>query len=193
MLQGVCHVSDGFLGSGHAPSNNSSVIGTSHALPSAYCRDHAVYDLYHSSVTPPLHDHGEKYTVPSIEPTTLDPAIRKTALRLFTYGLYAVGVARGDERNMFTANWLTQVSFEPPLIAVSVENDGHSIDLMRESGVFSVSVFSDQQREQAGVLGKRWKLRPDKIESVSTRAGLTGCPILADSLGFVECRVIDSM
>src|SRR5438309_1800047 len=76
MLQGVCHVSDGFLGSGHAPSNNSSAIGTSHALPSAYCRDHAVYDLYHGSVTPTLPDHGEKHTVPSIEPTTLDPAIR---------------------------------------------------------------------------------------------------------------------
>lgn len=125
--------------------------------------------------------------------TVLDPAHKKTVLRLFTYGLYAVGVADGEDRNMFTANWLTQVSFDPPLLALSVENDSHSIDLIRRTGVFAVSVFADDQREQAGALGKRWALRPDKIDEVPHRAGVTGCPIMADALGAVECRVMNSM
>jgi flavin reductase (DIM6/NTAB) family NADH-FMN oxidoreductase RutF len=125
--------------------------------------------------------------------TQLDPAAKKTVLRLFTYGLYAVGVAHEDDRNMFTANWLTQVSFEPPLLALSVENDSHSIGLLRQSGVFAVSVLGEDQREEAGILGKRWKLRPDKIESVAYRLGSAGCPILRDALGAVECRVIGSM
>jgi flavin reductase (DIM6/NTAB) family NADH-FMN oxidoreductase RutF len=124
---------------------------------------------------------------------TLDPAAKKAALRMFTYGLYAIGVAHGEDRNMFTANWLTQVSFEPPLVAISVENDGHSIGLLRASGVFAISVFSTDQREQAGVLGKRWKLRPDKIEDVRHRPGITGCPVLEEAPGVVECRVIDQM
>jgi flavin reductase (DIM6/NTAB) family NADH-FMN oxidoreductase RutF len=124
---------------------------------------------------------------------TLDPAARKAVLRMFAYGLYAVGVAHGGDRNMFTANWLTQVSFDPPLVALSVENDSHSIGLLRESGAFAISVFSTEQREQAGLLGKRWKLRPDKIEDVRYRSGQTGCPILEDALGAVECRVIGSM
>ncbi len=123
----------------------------------------------------------------------LDPAAKKAVLRMFTYGLYAVGVAHGDDRNMFTANWLTQVSFEPPLVAISVENDSHSIGLLRESDVFAISVFSTEQREQAGALGKRWKLRPNKIEDVRYWLGVTGCPILEDAPGVVECQVIDSM
>ena len=127
------------------------------------------------------------------EEITLDPTARKAVLRMFTYGLYAVGVAHGGDRNMFTANWLTQVSFEPPLLALSVENDSHSIELLRPSGVFAISVFSTEQREQAGLLGKRWKLRPDKIDDMQLRPGLTGCPILEDALGSVECRVIGSM
>ncbi|MBV9231445.1 MAG: flavin reductase, partial [Chloroflexi bacterium] len=50
----------------------------------------------------------------------MDPAIKKQALRLFTYGLYAIACADDSDVNAFTANWLTQVSFEPPLLAVSV-------------------------------------------------------------------------
>lgn len=127
------------------------------------------------------------------EQTALDPAAKKAVLRMFTYGLYAVGVAEGGERNMFTANWISQVSFDPPLVALSVENDGHSIDLIRRSGVFAVSVFASEQREQAGLLGKRWKLRPNKIDDVAYRLGVTGCPILEDGLGAIECRILDRM
>lgn len=124
---------------------------------------------------------------------TLDPVAKKTVLRLFSYGLYTVGVAHAEDRNMFTANWLTQVSFEPPMLAISVENDSHSIGLIRESGVFAVSVLGEDQRDLAGMLGKRWSLRPDKLDEVRTRRGTTGCPILMDALGAVECRVVESV
>ena len=49
-------------------------------------------------------------------------ADRRACLRLLSYGLYAVTVRRGSEHGGFTANWLTQVSFDPPLLALSVEN-----------------------------------------------------------------------
>ncbi len=60
----------------------------------------------------------------------MDPALKKQALRLFTYGLYAVTSAQGDDINAFTANWLTQVSFEPPLLAVSIENNSKSLPMI---------------------------------------------------------------
>lgn len=124
---------------------------------------------------------------------SLDPAARKATLRLITYGLYAVGVAAGQERNLFTANWLSQVSFDPPLLAVSVENDGYSIDLLRRNGVFSVSVLGEDSTDEAALLGKRHALRPNKIDEVRWHAGVTGCPVLDDALGAIECRVVNSM
>jgi flavin reductase (DIM6/NTAB) family NADH-FMN oxidoreductase RutF len=136
---------------------------------------------------------SEQRMTEAIQYAPLDPVAKKTVLRLFTYGLYAIGVAHAGERNLFTANWLTQVSFDPPLLALSVENDSHSIGLLRAGGVFAVSIFSHEDREQAGVLGKRWKLRPTKIEDVHYRLGKTGCPILESALGVVECRVVDSL
>ena len=46
----------------------------------------------------------------------LDLAAKKTVLRQISYGLYAITAAHGGERGVFTANWLSQVSFEPPLL-----------------------------------------------------------------------------
>lgn len=123
----------------------------------------------------------------------LDPEIKKRVLRMFTYGLYAVGVASGEERAMFTANWLSQVSFDPPLIAVSVENDSHSIGLLRKGRLFAVSVFASTDRERAGLLGRRFQNRPEKMDLAGYRLGQTGCPILQDALGAVECHVIADM
>ncbi|MBV9257702.1 MAG: flavin reductase, partial [Ktedonobacteraceae bacterium] len=80
----------------------------------------------------------------------MDPAIKKQALRLFTYGLYAVTCTQEDDVNAFTANWLTQVSFEPPLLAVSVENNSKSLPMILDSGKFAVNVLRTGQREFAG-------------------------------------------
>ncbi|MGH2442688.1 MAG: flavin reductase family protein [Chloroflexota bacterium] len=125
--------------------------------------------------------------------TDIDPAARKAALRTLTYGLYALGTTQGAESNLATVNWLTQVSFEPSLVALSVENDSHSIEMLRTTGVFALSVFGSDQRELAGTLGKRWKLRPDKIEGARHRPGVTGCPIVEDALAALECRVTGSI
>ena len=119
----------------------------------------------------------------------MDAAAKKTVLRQFPYGLYAVAVAHGDERNAFTANWLSQAAFEPPAVMVAVENDGKSIDLIRRSGVFTVNVFASGQRDLAGQLGRRSKTNPDKFQGVATEPGVTGCPLLLDALGHLECRV----
>ena len=40
--------------------------------------------------------------------------------RRLTNGLYVVGVAHGDRRDAFTAAWITQVSFQPLLLALSI-------------------------------------------------------------------------
>src|SRR5690242_12458214 len=86
--------------------------------------------------------------------TMLDEAAKKAVLRLFTYGLYAVTCAHEGDRNVFTANWLTQVSFDPPMVAVSVENDSASLPIILASGLFAVNVFAAGERSLAGTLGK---------------------------------------
>lgn len=120
----------------------------------------------------------------------MDPAIKKQVLRTFTYGLYAVSCADGSEVNIFTANWLTQVSFDPPLIAVSVENDSKSLPMILRSRAFTVNVLLSGSRDLAGKLGKSAIQHPDKLNDVAYTIGANGCPILHNAAAWVACNIL---
>lgn len=125
----------------------------------------------------------------------LDPQAKKTVLRHVSYGLYAVTAAHDGDRGVFTANWLTQVSFEPPLLAVSVERDSSTLPLIRASGVFAVCPLAAGQRDLAGSLGRPRAKAGDKYETLGLHVheSASGAPVLADTLGFVACRVTGEM
>lgn len=119
----------------------------------------------------------------------MDPLIKKQALRLFTYGLYVVTCAEGNEVNAFTANWLTQVSFEPPLLAVSVENDSKSLPMILHSRRFAVNVLRSGQRELAGKLGKSALKQPGKLNDVELDTLPNGYIALRTALAWVACEL----
>lgn len=123
----------------------------------------------------------------------MDPAVKKQTLRTFSYGLYAIACVEEEVVNIFTANWLTQVSFEPPLLAVSVENASKSLPMILHSGVFTVNTLQAGQRGLAGQLGKSAIQHPDKLADIAYSIGVNGCPILKDALAWVACEVRGTM
>ncbi|MBA3497918.1 MAG: flavin reductase [Gemmatimonadales bacterium] len=109
--------------------------------------------------------------------------------RRLTAGVYVVGVADGERRNAFTAAWLTQVSFEPLLLALSV-NPGHaSYPLLVGGGGFTVSVLSRDQLHLARHFGTRSARETDKLAGIAWRPGRSGAPILTQAVAFLECRI----
>lgn len=123
----------------------------------------------------------------------MDPAIKKQALRLFTYGLFIIMCEDDKQVNGFTANWLTQVSFEPPLVAVSVENASKSLPMIQHSGKFTINVLSSEQRELAAALGKSALRNPHKLDDIAYSVNNEGYPILQSGLGWVACELRQSV
>jgi flavin reductase (DIM6/NTAB) family NADH-FMN oxidoreductase RutF len=121
----------------------------------------------------------------------LDQAAKKKVLRDFTYGLYAVTAAHAGERGIFTANWLSQASFDPPLVMLSVESDSSTLPLIRASGRFAVCPLDEMQRDLAGALGRPKARAGDKYATLDLGVveTATGPPALAESLGYVACAV----
>jgi flavin reductase (DIM6/NTAB) family NADH-FMN oxidoreductase RutF len=110
-----------------------------------------------------------------------------------TAGVYVVGVADGGRRNAFTAAWLMQVSFDPLLLALSV-NPGHaSFPLLVGGGGFAVSVLSRNQLDLARHFGTRSGRETDKLAGISWAAGRTGAPILAEAVAYLECSLSGRM
>lgn len=107
-------------------------------------------------------------------------------------GLYLLGSCSGETRNMMTVNWTTQVSAEPKLIGVSVENSAFTHQLIDASGLFTLSVVS---RDDRTIVRKFVKPCIDDRAAMTLNgiayfdARSSGLPVLADALGYFECEV----
>ena len=124
----------------------------------------------------------------------MDNALKKTVLRMFTYGLYAATAKHGSDISIMTVNWLTQCSFDPPLLVLAVENDSHSRQVIEASGAFALNLYESGQRELAGSLGRTFGKHPEKITEAAWQLGpTTGSPLLENALGWVECKIVSSL
>ena len=119
----------------------------------------------------------------------MDPEAKKKALRKIVHGVYVVGVRDGQTLNAFTATWVTQVSFEPPLVVVGVLKDGISYRMIEHSKAFSINFLGAGQKSLAQHFLKPAHLGGDKLAGVRVRSGKTGTPILEEAIAFVECEV----
>ena len=124
----------------------------------------------------------------------LDEQAKKTMLRKIPHGLYVCGVKDGEELNGFTASWLMQASFVPPLVVNCVRQDSSSHEIIKKTGVFAISFLDSNQKELAAKFFKPRRRVGNKFEDVEFYEGeATGCPIITDSLGYIECQVVDSV
>ena len=119
----------------------------------------------------------------------MDLQAKKTALRKIPHGVYIVGVKQGKELNAFTGTWLTQVSFTPPLVALGIKKDSHSLAMIKADKVFSVNVLGKEQKSIAEHFVKPAAVVGEKLKEVRHRAGKTGAPILEDAIAYFECEV----
>src|SRR3954469_15161342 len=72
--------------------------------------------------------------------------MRRRLLWTFPSGLYVIGSRAGDRRNGMTANWVTQVSFDPKLVAVSIEKEALTHQLISDGGSFTVNTVDREDR-----------------------------------------------
>ena len=124
----------------------------------------------------------------------LDEKAKKTMLLKIPHGLYICGVKDGDNLNGFTASWVMQGSFKPPLVINCVKKDSGSHEMLKISDVFSLGFLEDGQKDLAAKFFKPQSRVGNKFEDVEFYEGEeTGCPIIKDSLGYVECQVVGAV
>lgn len=109
--------------------------------------------------------------------------------RRLTYGVYAIGVAAGEQRDAFTAAWVMQASFDPLLLALSINPHNASYRLLHAGGGFTVNVLRREQLDLARLLGTRSGRDEDKLAGVPWRAGRGGAPIFQEALAYFDCEL----
>jgi len=105
-----------------------------------------------------------------------------------TTGVYVIGVAANKRNNAFTAAWVMPVSFQPLLLALSINPRHASYQLLKAGGFFSINVLRQDQMGLAAHFGQA--ADTDKLASVIWRPGASGAPLLNDVIAHYECKVV---
>ncbi|CAM5464442.1 MULTISPECIES: flavin reductase family protein [Streptomyces] len=126
--------------------------------------------------------------VASASAATSDAA--KSELRR-TLGRFATGVgviaAQGPEGPVgVLVNSFTSVSLAPPTVLFCIATTSRTWPHIERAGTFAASFLREEQRETAE---RFWRSETDRFAGVATTTAATGAPVLADSLGYVDCRV----
>ena len=116
---------------------------------------------------------------------------KRNILRKIPYGLYIIGVAGKGSRHAFTGSWLSQCSMTPPRIMLGVRHDTHSLEMIKESRVFSVNFMPKTDKK---ILERFFKVTPsdgDRFGDVEFSLKKTKTPILKQAVAYLECEVKD--
>ena len=123
----------------------------------------------------------------------MDPNQKKKALRMVSYGLYVATARAGEKYAAGTITWLSQCSFEPPLVMAGIRRDSALYKVIKTSHSFAVHVVGKGQKRLATTFFKAAEVDGDTMSGYRFEAGKTGSPILADAAAWIECRVVDVM
>jgi flavin reductase (DIM6/NTAB) family NADH-FMN oxidoreductase RutF len=113
------------------------------------------------------------------------------ALKKVQYGLVVVGSVSADgEPNGMTANWMTQVSFDPRVIAIAIQDGAHTRQNIEATGHFTVSILGEGAKDLSLKFTKRSSSGPGRLEDEPVSTFETGAPVLDTAVAWIECRVV---
>src|SRR5947208_15542723 len=117
--------------------------------------------------------------------------LRRRVLWSMPSGLYVVGSCAGTRRNLMTLNGATQVSFDPKLVAISVEREALTHELVHDGGSFALCIIDREDR----TIVRKFTKPVEVDEAAHTMNGFpfhdapTGAPVLDQAVAWLDCRV----
>ena len=103
--------------------------------------------------------------------------------------LCLVGSRHGDEWNGMTQSWVTQVSMEPVLIGISVDQTAVTHRLIEQSGVFTINLWDATDTRPFVKFSKPATKEGMTLNDRPIREGDTGAPVFEEAAAFIECEV----
>ncbi|NNC74702.1 MAG: flavin reductase [Acidimicrobiia bacterium] len=122
--------------------------------------------------------------MPDVAPETLNRVLWK-----IPNVLCLIGSRAGDEWNGMTQSWVTQVSMEPVLVAISVDASAVTNRLIKEGGSFTVNLWDRADTRPFVKFSKPATKDGMTLNGRPVREGVTGAPIFDEAVAFIECTV----
>jgi flavin reductase (DIM6/NTAB) family NADH-FMN oxidoreductase RutF/rubredoxin len=121
--------------------------------------------------------------------------MNKSAFFKLSYGLYVITSGKDGRFNGQIANTVFQVTSEPSTVAVSINKQNFTHELITACRRFSVSILEEATpMTMIGQFGFKCGRDIDKFEGIGTRTGKTGVPFVTDhAVAFIEAEVVGEL
>lgn len=117
-----------------------------------------------------------------------DSLAQRRIMGHFATGVTVVTAYQDGEIYGMTANAVTSLSLNPPLILVAVDRTAAMHASLTASGCFALNILTQEQEH----LSRRFAQRgPKDIDDLKWIKATSGAPILADALAWVDCRLAE--
>ncbi len=116
----------------------------------------------------------------------IDPQVFRRVMGRFATGVAVVSFLRDGKPSGMTVNTFLSVSFDPPLVLISVRTASSFVEHVQVGCRYGINILSEQQRK----LGPHFANRPGHDAEVNFRDH-AGTPLLEGSLGQIVARVVD--
>jgi flavin reductase (DIM6/NTAB) family NADH-FMN oxidoreductase RutF len=116
----------------------------------------------------------------------------KSTLGRWASGVTIVTARHRDHVHGMTVSAFCSVSLDPPLVLVCADRSSDTHTVIRDGGVFAVSLLAEGQEE----LSNRFASEKDehrRFEGLECRSGATGCPHIPGAVGVLDCRVVEAI
>ncbi len=127
----------------------------------------------------------------------MDADARKTTLRMIPYGLYVLTATHEGGTAAGTINWVSQMSFEPPLLALGVKQGTRSLENAQAGGAAALSFLGTGQGELAFAFFGDAELDGEELVTKDRRVPIERTPggaiVLVEAPAWAELRFAESV
>ncbi|MFW2382150.1 MAG: flavin reductase family protein [Acidimicrobiales bacterium] len=119
----------------------------------------------------------------------IDPTIKRSLGQMIK-GVQVVGAAHDGTIRAYTSHWVSQISFDQPIVMASVSPKHDTYPLMVSSGRFSVSILAADQimaGQYFSYPGRKFNyVAPELLELDES-----GLPVVPNSIAYLTCETFD--
>ncbi len=107
--------------------------------------------------------------------------------------LALIGSRSGEERNGMTQSWITQLSMEPVLIGIGVDNTAVTHRLISEGGSFTINLWDSADTKPFVKFSKPAEYADGALNGRPVREATTGAPVFEEAIAWMDCEVRQSI
>ena len=122
----------------------------------------------------------------------IDPTLKRSLGQMIK-GVEVVGAHHGGVSRAYCSHWVTQVSFEEPIVMASVSPKHDTYPLIAASGEFAVSILAGDQVDVGQYFsypGRKFRYIAD--EYLETIPG-TELPVVRNCVAWLRCEIFQQM